>query len=139
RLLRAYGKIRGNMRNGLAVVTMDRGACGGCFAIIPPQRQAEIRQRRKLIVCENCGRILVDYAFLGLEAPSREVEAAKSKPAPKPKAAAAKQAAATPPAQTPSKTVPKKPESTSPMMENFEDQMPTLEEEKATSTEQPSL
>jgi predicted nucleic acid-binding Zn-ribbon protein len=59
RLLRAYERIRNNMRNGLAVVTVDRGACGGCFAIIPPQRQCEIRQSRKLIVCENCGRILV--------------------------------------------------------------------------------
>ncbi len=59
RLFRAYTRIRNNMRNGLAVVTVDRGACGGCFAIIPPQRQCEIRQSRKLIVCENCGRILV--------------------------------------------------------------------------------
>lgn len=63
RLLLAYNKIRHNMRNGLAVVTMDRGACGGCFAIIPPQRQHEIRQRKRIIVCENCGRILVDQEF----------------------------------------------------------------------------
>lgn len=60
RLLSAYEKIRFNMRNGLAVVTMDRGACGGCFAVIPPQRQHEIRARKRVIVCENCGRILVD-------------------------------------------------------------------------------
>ncbi|MCS6905662.1 MAG: C4-type zinc ribbon domain-containing protein [Bacteroidia bacterium] len=63
RLLRAYNRIRKSMRNGLAVVTVDRGACGGCFAIIPPQRQYEIRQKKKIIVCENCGRILVDATF----------------------------------------------------------------------------
>lgn len=63
RLLKAYTRIRKNMRNGLAVVTMDRGACGGCFAIIPPQRQCEIRQKKRIIVCENCGRILVDVSF----------------------------------------------------------------------------
>ena len=63
RLLHSYQKIRQNMRNGLAVVGMDRGACGGCFAIIPPQRQYEVRQKKKLMVCENCGRILVDGAY----------------------------------------------------------------------------
>lgn len=63
RLLHAYENIRFNMRNGLAVVTMDRGACGGCFAVIPPQRQHEIRARKKVMVCENCGRILVDEKF----------------------------------------------------------------------------
>ncbi|HEY0272664.1 MAG TPA: C4-type zinc ribbon domain-containing protein [Chitinophaga sp.] len=60
RLLAAYEKIRSNYRNGLAVVTVSRDACGGCFNAIPPQRQAEIRQRKKIIVCEHCGRILVD-------------------------------------------------------------------------------
>jgi predicted nucleic acid-binding Zn-ribbon protein len=64
RLLYAYRRIRKNMRNGLAVVTMyNKGACGGCFAIIPPQRQFEIRQRRQIIVCENCGRILADEEY----------------------------------------------------------------------------
>lgn len=63
RILKSYTKIRQNMRNGLAVVTMDRGACGGCFAVIPPQRQYEIRQKKRLIICENCGRILVDDTF----------------------------------------------------------------------------
>ncbi|MCS7073587.1 MAG: C4-type zinc ribbon domain-containing protein [Bacteroidia bacterium] len=63
RLLNAYNNIRRNMRNGLAVVTIDRHACGGCFAIIPPQREAEIRQKKKIIVCENCGRILVDNSY----------------------------------------------------------------------------
>ena len=59
RLLSAYGRIRRNVRNGLAVVTVKRDACGGCFNRIPPQRQVEIRQGKKLIVCEYCGRILV--------------------------------------------------------------------------------
>lgn len=60
RLLTAYKKIRGNARNGLAVVTVERDACGGCFNKIPPQRQLDIRSRKKIIVCEYCGRILVD-------------------------------------------------------------------------------
>jgi hypothetical protein len=60
RLLTAYKRIRKNMRNGLAVVRVDRDACGGCFAKIPPQRQLEIRSRKKIIVCEYCGRILID-------------------------------------------------------------------------------
>ncbi len=68
RLLHSYQKIRQNMRNGLAVVGMDRGACGGCFAIIPPQRQYEVRQKKKLMVCENCGRILVDQSYFGQNA-----------------------------------------------------------------------
>lgn len=63
RVLKAYHKIRGNMRNGLAVVSTYQGACGGCFAVIPPQRLAEIRQKKKVIVCENCGRIQVDASY----------------------------------------------------------------------------
>lgn len=59
RLLTAYERIRRNVRNGLAVVTVKRDACGGCFNRIPPQRQADIRQGKKIIVCEYCGRILV--------------------------------------------------------------------------------
>lgn len=59
RLLSAYSRIRSNVRNGLAVVTVKRDACGGCFNRIPPQRQFEIRQNKKIIVCEYCGRILV--------------------------------------------------------------------------------
>ncbi len=59
RLLAAYKRIRNNVRNGLAVVTVKRDACGGCFNRIPPQRQLEIRQNKKIIVCEYCGRILV--------------------------------------------------------------------------------
>ena len=59
RLLSAYDRIRCNVRNGLAVVTVKRDACGGCFNRIPPQRQVDIRQGKKIIVCEYCGRILV--------------------------------------------------------------------------------
>ncbi|MFM1744898.1 MAG: hypothetical protein RLZZ630_835 [Bacteroidota bacterium] len=64
RLLTAYHSIRKNARNGLAVVSITRDACGGCFNKIPPQRQLDIRQRKKVIVCEHCGRILVDAAIL---------------------------------------------------------------------------
>jgi len=60
RLLNAYKKIRDNARNGLAVVSVQRDACGGCFNKIPPQRQLDVRSRKKIIVCEYCGRILVD-------------------------------------------------------------------------------
>ena len=60
RYLVAYKRIRGAARNGLAVVQIDRDACGGCFSSIPPQRQMEIKMHKKVIVCENCGRILVD-------------------------------------------------------------------------------
>lgn len=60
RLTTAYKKIRGNARNGLAVVPVERDACGGCFNKIPPQRQLDIASRKKIIVCEYCGRILVD-------------------------------------------------------------------------------
>lgn len=61
RLSVAYDRIRTNARNGLAVVTIQRDACGGCFNKIPPQRQLDIRQHKKVIVCEHCGRILVDH------------------------------------------------------------------------------
>ncbi|HOI50184.1 MAG TPA: C4-type zinc ribbon domain-containing protein [Prolixibacteraceae bacterium] len=60
RLLSAFKRIRKNARNGLAVVTIQRDACGGCFNKIPPQRQLDIASRKKIIVCEYCGRILVD-------------------------------------------------------------------------------
>ncbi len=60
RLLASFEKIRNNYRNGLAVVPVERDACGGCFYSIPPQKQSEIKQRKKIMVCENCGRILVD-------------------------------------------------------------------------------
>lgn len=60
RLLTAYKRIRENARNGLAVVQIERDACGGCFNKIPPQHQLDIRMHKKIIVCEYCGRILVD-------------------------------------------------------------------------------
>jgi predicted nucleic acid-binding Zn-ribbon protein len=60
RLLASYDRIRKNYRNGLAVVAVERDSCGGCFHAIPPQKQSEIKLRKKIMVCENCGRILVD-------------------------------------------------------------------------------
>ncbi|MEG2614537.1 MAG: C4-type zinc ribbon domain-containing protein, partial [Alistipes sp.] len=54
-----YARIRRNVHNGLAVVNVKRDACGGCFNRIPPQRQVDIRQGKKIIICEYCGRILV--------------------------------------------------------------------------------
>ena len=60
RLLSAYRRIRKNSQNGLAVVSVERDACGGCFNRIPPQRQLDIKARKKIIVCEYCGRVLVD-------------------------------------------------------------------------------
>jgi len=65
RLLMAYKRIRSNARNGLAVVPVKRDACGGCFNQIPPQRQLDIKSRKKIIVCEYCGRILVDDEIVG--------------------------------------------------------------------------
>jgi len=63
RLLIAYNRLRNNAKNGLAVVTIQRDSCAGCFNQIPPQRQLDIRQRKKIIVCEHCGRIIVDEGF----------------------------------------------------------------------------
>ena len=59
-LLTSYEKLVERQRNGLAVVKVSRNACGGCFNIVPPQRQAEIKEKKKIILCEYCGRILVD-------------------------------------------------------------------------------
>lgn len=67
RLLTAFKRIRKNARNGLAVVPIERDACGGCFNKIPPQRQLDIRIRKKIIVCEYCGRILIDPELAGEE------------------------------------------------------------------------
>lgn len=67
RLLTAFKRIRKNARNGLAVVTVQRDACGGCFNKIPPQRQMDIANRKKIIVCEYCGRILVDKDIMEVE------------------------------------------------------------------------
>jgi predicted nucleic acid-binding Zn-ribbon protein len=68
RLLTAYHRIRGSSRNGLAVVTVQRDACGGCFNQIPPQRQMDIRTRKKIAICEHCGRVLVDAEINTVEA-----------------------------------------------------------------------
>ena len=65
RLLKSYDKIRKSYRNGLAVATVERNSCGGCFNRIPPQIQLEISQRKKIIACEHCGRILVDDVTAG--------------------------------------------------------------------------
>ena len=64
RLLSSYKRIRTSVRNGLALVSVDRDACGGCFNKIPPQRQLDIKLHKKIIVCEHCGRILVDSNIL---------------------------------------------------------------------------
>ncbi|KXK37743.1 MAG: hypothetical protein J5I52_02130 [Saprospiraceae bacterium] len=66
RLLSSYDKIRKTYRNGLAVVTVSRGACGGCFNRIPPQTQIEIGVTKKIIACEHCGRVLIDEELTGV-------------------------------------------------------------------------
>ncbi|MDO5570588.1 MAG: C4-type zinc ribbon domain-containing protein [Bacteroidales bacterium] len=67
RLLAAFKRIRKNARNGLAVVYIQRDACGGCFNKIPPQRQLDVKLRKKIIVCEYCGRIMIDPELAGVE------------------------------------------------------------------------
>ena len=67
RLLQAFKRIRKNSRNGLGIVYVQRDACGGCFAKIPPQRQLDVRMRKKIIVCEYCGRILIDPELAGVK------------------------------------------------------------------------
>tara|TARA_B100000902_G_scaffold344206_1_gene349451 strand:+ start:26850 stop:27599 length:750 start_codon:yes stop_codon:yes gene_type:complete len=64
RLLESYKRIRSSVRNGLSLVSVDRDACGGCYNQIPPQRQLDIKMHKKIIVCEHCGRILVDSNIL---------------------------------------------------------------------------
>ena len=68
RLLKAYKRIRSKVSNGLAVVTVERGACGGCFSTLPPQMQLDIKMHKKVIFCEHCGRILVDASILEAQA-----------------------------------------------------------------------
>ena len=65
--LNAFKRIRKNARNGLGIVCVQRNACGGCFNRIPPQRQLEIKMHKKVIVCEYCGRILIDGVLAGIE------------------------------------------------------------------------
>ena len=77
RLLQSFKRIRKNSRNGLGIVYVQRDACGGCFNKIPPQRQLDIRSRKKIIPCEYCGRIMIDPELAGV-APT-EKPAAKEK------------------------------------------------------------
>ena len=76
RLLTSFKRIRKNARNGLGIVYVQRDACGGCFNKIPPQRQLDIKMHKKIIVCEYCGRILIDPELAGVKA---EVKEEKSK------------------------------------------------------------
>lgn len=96
RLLAAFKRIRKNSRNGLGIVYVNRDACGGCFAKIPPQRQLDVRLRKKVIVCEYCGRILIDPELAGVqvaqpveEKPKRRKSTRKTKAAAAPAAPAA--------------------------------------------------
>lgn len=67
RLLNAFKRIRKNARNGLGIVYVQRNACGGCFNRIPPQKQMEIKMHKKVIVCEYCGRIMIDPELAGVD------------------------------------------------------------------------
>ena len=67
RLLQSFKRIRQSSRNGLGIVTVERDACGGCFNKIPPQRQLDIKMHKKIIVCEYCGRILIDPELAGIK------------------------------------------------------------------------
>ena len=86
RLLSAFKRIRRNSRNGLGVVYVQRDACGGCFNKIPPQRQLDIRMRKKIIVCEYCGRIMVDPELAGVELAGKGEEKPKRRRATRKKA-----------------------------------------------------
>ena len=77
RLLLSFKRIRKNCRNGLGIVYVQRDACGGCFAKIPPQRQLDVRMRKKIIVCEYCGRILVDPELAGVKVDAPEEDKPK--------------------------------------------------------------
>lgn len=86
RLLQSFKRIRKNARNGLGIVYVQRDACGGCFNKIPPQRQLDVKMHKKIIVCEHCGRILIDPELAGVkleaaaaEKPKRKRSAARTK------------------------------------------------------------
>lgn len=79
RLLASFKRIRHNARNGLGIVYVQRGACGGCFNKIPPQRQLDIKMHKKIIVCEYCGRILIDPELAGVKLESQKEEKPKRK------------------------------------------------------------
>lgn len=77
RLLNSFKRIRKNARNGLGIVYVQRDACGGCFNKIPPQRQLDIKMHKKIIVCEYCGRILIDPELAGIRPASSNEEKPK--------------------------------------------------------------
>ena len=77
RLLQSFKRIRNNTRNGLGIVYVQRESCGGCFNKIPPQRQLDIRMRKKIIVCEYCGRIMIDPELAGVKEEVKVAEAPK--------------------------------------------------------------
>lgn len=79
RLLQSFKRIRKNTRNGLGVVYVQRDACGGCFNKIPPQRQLDIRMRKKIIVCEYCGRIMIDPELAGIKETTTQVPEKKTR------------------------------------------------------------
>ncbi|MCQ2212800.1 MAG: C4-type zinc ribbon domain-containing protein [Bacteroidaceae bacterium] len=79
RLLQGFKRIRKNSRNGLGIVYVQRDACGGCFAKIPPQRQLDVRMRKKIIFCEYCGRILIDPELAGVKPDGSKDEEPKKK------------------------------------------------------------
>ena len=76
RLLGSYEKIRKNVRNGLALVSIRRDACGGCFNVVPPQQQANVREQKKILVCHHCGRILCDVIVEPKSKPESSVKKA---------------------------------------------------------------
>jgi len=79
RLLQGFKRIRKNSRNGLGIVYVQRDACGGCFAKIPPQRQLDVRMRKKIIFCEYCGRILIDPELAGVKMDGSKAEEPKKR------------------------------------------------------------
>ena len=79
RLLTSFKRIRKNARNGLGIVYVQRDACGGCFNKIPPQRQLDIKMHKKIIVCEYCGRILIDPDLAGVKVVAAEERATKKR------------------------------------------------------------
>jgi len=79
RLLTSFKRIRKNARNGLGIVYVQRDACGGCFNKIPPQRQLDIKMHKKVIVCEYCGRILIDPELAGVKTEKPASEEKKSR------------------------------------------------------------
>lgn len=79
RLLQSFKRIRSNVRNGLGIVYVQRESCGGCNSKIPPQRQLDIRMRKKIIVCEYCGRIMIDPELAGIQQEIKHTEPAPKK------------------------------------------------------------